>query len=80
MAKEEKKAVPDDKGKGKITESDGADGSKKVDEPKVDKDGKVVNGKKDEEPKEGTRAYGRIPAVDTNNTAMESSLLTAISI
>lgn len=56
MSKENGAPSAAEKGKGKIEDDKSADASKKVDETKKDKDGKpVVNGKKGEQPQDGTR-------------------------
>ena len=50
MAKNGESSTPIDKGKAKAPES----GGKKVDDVKKDKNGKpILNGKKDDEPREG---------------------------
>lgn len=55
MSKENGAPSAAEKGKGKIEDDKAADASKKVDETKKDKDGKpVVNGKKGEQPQDGT--------------------------
>lgn len=55
MSKENGTPSAAEKGKGKIEDDKSADASKKVDETRKDKDGKpVVNGKKGEEPQDGT--------------------------
>lgn len=55
MSKENGAPSAAEKGKGKIEDDKAADASKKIDETKKDKDGKpVVNGKKGEEPQDGT--------------------------
>lgn len=55
MSKENGAPSASEKGKGKLEDDKAADASKKVDETKRDKDGKpIVNGKKGEEPQDGT--------------------------
>lgn len=55
MAKDEGQPSAADKGKGKVEDIRELNGEKKDDKGKLDKDGKrMVNGKKDSEPKEGT--------------------------
>lgn len=55
MSKESPAPSAAEKGKGKIEDDKPADASKKVDETKKDKDGKpVMNGKKGEQPQDGT--------------------------
>lgn len=54
MAKENGAPTATDKGKGKIEDDKATISSKKSDELKKDKDGKLIaNGKKGEEPKDG---------------------------
>jgi 26S proteasome regulatory subunit N1 len=54
MAKENGAPTAAEKGKGKVEEDKNANGEKKVEEVKKDKDGKpIVNGKKDDKPAEG---------------------------
>lgn len=55
MTKENGEPTAADKGKGKMEEDKAVDGEKKADDQKKDKDGKpIVNGRKGEEPAEGT--------------------------
>ena len=54
MAKENGTPTAAEKGKGKATDHKPADGQKKAEETKKDKDGKpIVNGTKGDEPQEG---------------------------
>lgn len=72
MSKESGAPSAAKKGKGKIEDDKSADASKKVDEPKKDKDGKpVVNGKKGEQPQDGTRC----PCAFSNRILIVSCLL-----
>ncbi len=58
MAKDAEKPVQTDKGKGKAPESGGPDGSKKAEELKKDKNGKLVgDGKPDTDAQEGRLVF-----------------------
>lgn len=57
MAKENGQLTAAEKGKGKADEDKTPDGQKKGEEPKKDQEGKLItNGKKGDEPQEGTYA------------------------
>lgn len=61
MAKENGAPTATEKGKGKLEDGKTSDGNKKPDDTKKDKDGKsIVNGKKGEEPKDGTRSISKL--------------------
>ena len=70
MTNNEKESPVVDKGKAKATEKDTKDKSTKMEEVKKDKDGKpIVNGKKDDAPKDGesscsTNLLIRLPWTD----------------
>lgn len=67
MAKENGTPTATDKGKSKIEDDKGIHSSKKSDESKKDKDGKpIANGKKGEEPQDGTRGISRVPPHHTD--------------
>ena len=56
MANEDGKPTAAEKGKGKAIDTKVPDGEERADGAKASQDGKLTNGKKGDEPQEGTRS------------------------